>query len=328
MGDYLYNFWRDKAHPRGIWRRTTLAEYRKAQPKWETLSTSTRWTRPRASDWVCKGAECLKPEYSAACSRCRRRRRRGGVREFDIPRQVLRQGRLRAARWRRPRSSWIDEDTIYVGTDFGPGSMTESSYPRIVKEWKRGTPLTAAKTVYEGKPHRPRGLRLARSHAGFRARFRHRVAKDFFHSEHATCAQDGKLIARRRARPMRSADAHREWLLVQTRSPWTIGGTTYPSGTLLATQLRRLHGRQARLHRAVHSPTRTPRSRLFVDAASPDSQHAGRRQEPARSADAAATAGDWKREAAARRAGAEHDRRGRYRPRPQRRILARLSPAF
>ena len=36
---------------------------------------------------------------------------------------------------------WIDENTVYIGTDFGPGSMTDSGYPRIVKRWKRGTPL-------------------------------------------------------------------------------------------------------------------------------------------------------------------------------------------
>ncbi len=46
---------------------------------------------------------------------------------------------------------WLDADTLYVGTDFGPGSMTTSGYPRIAKVWKRGTPLAAAETVYEGK---------------------------------------------------------------------------------------------------------------------------------------------------------------------------------
>ena len=42
-------------------------------------------------------------------------------------------------------------DALYVGTDFGPGSLTASGYPRIVKEWKRGTPLAQATLVFEGK---------------------------------------------------------------------------------------------------------------------------------------------------------------------------------
>ena len=46
---------------------------------------------------------------------------------------------------------WRDRDTIYVSsTDFGPGSMTDSGYPRIVKRWKRGTALAQAVTIFEG----------------------------------------------------------------------------------------------------------------------------------------------------------------------------------
>src|SRR5206468_157458 len=48
--------------------------------------------------------------------------------------------------------AWRSRNAIYVGTDFGPGSLTHSGYPRIVKEWKRGTPLASAKLVFEGKP--------------------------------------------------------------------------------------------------------------------------------------------------------------------------------
>ena len=31
-GEYLYNFWRDAANPRGLWRRTTLDSYRSDAP--------------------------------------------------------------------------------------------------------------------------------------------------------------------------------------------------------------------------------------------------------------------------------------------------------
>ena len=37
------------------------------------------------------------------------------------------------------------------GTDFGPGTLTDSGYPRLVKLWKRGTPLASAVTVFEGE---------------------------------------------------------------------------------------------------------------------------------------------------------------------------------
>src|SRR5215204_1303543 len=36
-GKWYYNFWRDDKNKRGLWRRTTLEEYRKDKPDWETV---------------------------------------------------------------------------------------------------------------------------------------------------------------------------------------------------------------------------------------------------------------------------------------------------
>ena len=36
-GEYIYNFWQDQKNERGLWRRTTLAEYLKPSPEWEVL---------------------------------------------------------------------------------------------------------------------------------------------------------------------------------------------------------------------------------------------------------------------------------------------------
>ena len=231
MGGELYNFWRDKAHPRGVWRRTTLAEYRKAEPKWEVLLDVDALNEAEGKRWVFKGVQCLKPEYE----RCLVSLSPDGgdavaVREFSIPHKAfVKHGfELPVA---KSDVGWIDGDTIYVGTDFGPGSMTASSYPRIVKEWKRGTPLSTATTVYAGKPD---DLAVSAFHdrtPGYERDFVS-VAKDFFHSE--LFLRQGTKLTRVDVPSDASADAHREWLLVQTRSPWTVGGTTYPTGALLA----------------------------------------------------------------------------------------------
>ncbi len=43
-GEYLYNFWRDAANPRGLWRRTTLDELPSLNSRTGTSSsTSTSW---------------------------------------------------------------------------------------------------------------------------------------------------------------------------------------------------------------------------------------------------------------------------------------------
>jgi prolyl oligopeptidase len=231
MGDYLYNFWRDKANPRGIWRRTTLAEYRKPAPQWEVLLDIDALNKAENKRWVFKGSQCLKPAYT----RCLLSLSPDGgdavtVREFDIPsKSFVKDGFVLPVA--KTEASWIDENTVYVGTDFGPGTMTASSYPRIVKEWKRGTPIAEAKTVYEGKTT---DLAVGAMHdrtPGFERDFVS-VAKDFFHSE--LYQRKGDKLSRVDVPTDASADAHREWLLVQTRSAWTVGGETYPSGALLA----------------------------------------------------------------------------------------------
>ncbi|GLQ44966.1 prolyl oligopeptidase [Dyella lipolytica] len=233
-GDYLYNFWQDKAHPRGIWRRTTLAEYRKAQPQWELLLDIDALNKAEGKRWVYKGSDCLKPAYT----RCLISLSPDGgdaieVREFDIPSKSFVKGGFELS-VAKTQASWIDENHLYVGTDFGPGSMTTSSYPRIAKMWTRGTPLSAATTVYEGKTS---DLAVSAAHdrtPGFERDFIS-VAHDFFHSDMYQL-KDGKLIHLDVPVDAANVDAHREWLLVQLRSAWTVGGTTYPSGALIATK--------------------------------------------------------------------------------------------
>ncbi|MGA9333051.1 MAG: prolyl oligopeptidase family serine peptidase [Rudaea sp.] len=233
MGEYLYNFWQDKAHPRGIWRRTTLAEYRKTDPKWDVLIDIDALNKAEKAHWVFKGADCLKPKYE----RCLVSLSPGGgdavqVREFDIPTRTFVKNGF-ALPVAKSSTGWIDENSIYVGTDFGPGSMTESSYPRIAKIWKRGTPLSAATVVHEGKATDLGVFAHHDSTPGF-ARDFVSVIKDFFHSE---------LYLRKHAKLIRidvpsdaEASAHREWLLVKPRSAWKIGTTTYPAGALLVTR--------------------------------------------------------------------------------------------
>nr|WP_225737327.1 prolyl oligopeptidase family serine peptidase [Dyella acidiphila] len=234
LGDHLYNFWQDKAHPRGLWRRTTLDEYRKAQPNWEVLLDIDALNQAEGKKWVFQGADCLKPDYR----KCLVSLSPGGgdaieVREFDLPsKSFVKGGFLLPVA--KTQASWIDENHLYVGTDFGLGSMTKSSYPRIAKIWTRGTPLSAAKTVYEGKDT---DLAVNASHdrtPGYERDFVS-VAHDFYHSD-TYQLKDGKLIHLDAPADAAAVDPHREWLLVQLRDAWTVGGTTYPSGALIATK--------------------------------------------------------------------------------------------
>jgi prolyl oligopeptidase len=139
IGDYYYNFWKDKNHQRGLWRRTTLEEYRKPRPQWETVIDLDALNKAEGENWVWHGADCLKPEYR----RCLVALSRGGAdadvtREFDLSTKTWVEGGFFRSE-AKGALGWIDADNVYVYTDFGAGSMTSSGYPRIVKQWKRGT---------------------------------------------------------------------------------------------------------------------------------------------------------------------------------------------
>ena len=232
-GAFYYNFWRDAGHPRGIWRRATLEEYRKAEPGWELVLDLDALGAAEGQSWVFHGARFLRP----GCDRCLILLSPGGsdahvVREFDpAARAFVPDGfSLPLA---KSTVSWIDRDTLFVATDFGPGSMTSSGYPRIAKAWKRGTALAEARTVFEG---RPEDMAVDAYHdptPGFERDFAVR-RPSFFTEELHLLGPDGTLT-RVELPADAEADVQREWLLIRLRSPWTVGVRTFPAGALLAT---------------------------------------------------------------------------------------------
>ncbi|HVV34896.1 MAG TPA: S9 family peptidase, partial [Vitreimonas sp.] len=55
---FLYNFWQDAEHVRGIWRRATLASYASGHPRWETILDVDAVSRAENANWVFEGADC------------------------------------------------------------------------------------------------------------------------------------------------------------------------------------------------------------------------------------------------------------------------------
>ncbi|NZA27820.1 S9 family peptidase [Luteimonas sp. SJ-92] len=235
MGEYYYNFWRDKDHERGIWRRTTLEEYRKPRPQWEVLLDLDALNAAEGENWVWHGADCLRPDYE----RCLIALSRGGAdadvtREFDMAaKDWVEDGFFRPEA--KGGLQWIDRDNVYVYTDFGDGSLTSSGYPRIVKQWRRGTPMEQAELVYEGEPG-DMYIAAVRDHTpGFERDLVSRTIA-FYNDELYLRGGDGAL-AKIDAPNSASKNIHREWLTLELREPWTVGGREYPAGSLLVARL-------------------------------------------------------------------------------------------
>jgi len=235
-GGYLYNFWRDEGHPKGLWRRTTVDGVR--ADEWEVLLDLDALAEKEGENWVWAGATALYPDYGRYLLKLSR----GGadatvMREFDIaapdgPAFVAGGFELPEAKmW----LDWIDIDTIFVATDFGPGSLTSSGYPRMVKRWCRGTPLADALTLYEGDVN---GNLVYASHDPTPG-FERDIVTDwfgFFDSHVYLLGPDDELV-KLDVPSDANAEMHKEWLLVRPRTAWTVGGKTYAAGSLLATRL-------------------------------------------------------------------------------------------
>ena len=233
QGPHYYNFWRDAENPQGLWRRTTLEEYRKPEPKWDVLLDLDALNKVEKENWVWKGSRILK---AGGWRHVLVNLSRGGadatvVREYDLETRSFVKGGFEL-----PESkgglSWIDKDSVYAGTDFGPGTMTSSGYPRIAKLWKRGTPLSSAQVVFEGRPTDMTVGAVFDDTKGFERHLVYRMPA-FFKSELFVKGKDGKL-QKVEVPEDAKASAHREWLIIEPRSPWTVGGKTYAAGSLLA----------------------------------------------------------------------------------------------
>ncbi len=229
-GRWYYNFWKDAKNPRGLWRRTSLEEYRKALPAWETVIDLDALGAAENENWVWETAEFLEPE----CARCLVALSRGGAdasvtREFDLERKAFVDNGFSLPEG-KSSARWLDLDTLYVGTDFGPGSLTASGYPRVARVWKRGTPLRESETIYEGN-HEDIGVLAWRDHAkGFERDFVWRLST--FYTNELFLRRDGRLI--RIDKPDSAvASVHRNLLLLVLRDDWSVDGRTYPAGALV-----------------------------------------------------------------------------------------------
>ncbi len=231
-GAAFYNLWRDAQNPRGLWRRASLAEFRKPQPAWETVIDLDALAKAEGENWVWSGATCLGPSYR----RCLLQLSRGGadavvVREFDtVDKRFVEDGFTVAEA--KTSVEWRDADTIYIGSDFGPGSLTESGYPRLIKAWQRGQKLADASTVYEAQVKDVAAFVSVDRSPGFeRIQFGRSI--DFYNT------QQFLLVDGKQQLLDKPLDAQltfwRDRVLIDLRSDWAVAGTTWPRGSLLVT---------------------------------------------------------------------------------------------
>jgi prolyl oligopeptidase len=239
-GGWLYNFWRDASHPRGVFRRARPAEFRRDQPAWQTVLDVDALAKAEAKPWAFGGVEWL----PSANRRCLIRLAPAGgdaaeVREFDVEKlDFVSDGfKLPSA---KSRVAWRDADSLFVATDFGPDSLTDSGYPRIVKLWRRGTPLAEAEKLHEA-PKTSISVSARRLHADAADIDLVSESLTFWTAKHYQVV-DGRLKALELPPSAIVEDAFQGRLVVRLRDDWAFHGSEFRAGSVVLVEPAALRG--------------------------------------------------------------------------------------
>lgn len=233
-GRWVFNFWRDEANPRGLWRRARLRGYRKGTPNWQVLLDLDALSEAEGEKWVFKGSDCVSHDGG----RCLLKLSRGGQdasvwREFSIRDKTFVDGGFFIAE-ARTNVAWFDKNTLLVGTYFGEGSLTTSGYPRRIKKWKRGTDLSDAPDVFE-MPEDHVSVAPSVHYLGRKPVALYKDAPGFFTSTYDVERPDGSLL--RLPLPPRASviGAFKKQLVFSLEEDWQPGAKSGAEGEVHAT---------------------------------------------------------------------------------------------
>lgn len=230
-GNLIYNFWQDKDHVRGIWRRTTMKRYLSKNPEWETVIDIDALSEKDGEKYVFKGAEGLYPDYNKFLINLSK----GGgdaviVREFDAKTKAFTEGGF-TLHEAKGSGSWVDENTLLVATDFGDG-MTTSGYPKQVKIWKRGTDLKDAKQVFEGKED-DMGIWGYAIHSKEKV-YQLIMQKTSFYSGSYYVIEKGELIKLDLPEDISLGNIFQKQVIFELKSDWKIGTNSFKQGDMVS----------------------------------------------------------------------------------------------
>ncbi len=263
-GDVVHNFWTDSEHRRGLLRRTTWDEYRAGDPAWETILDIDALCEEEGESWVFHGSSTRRPDRRRALIELSPGGSDASVtREFDlVEKRFVPESE---GGFVRPLAkgglTWIDDDTVYVTSDFGPGSLTRSGYPRTVRRWRRGTPIEDAEIVFEGDESDVAVGVSVSTMVGFEHHVFER-APDFFTTR--TSLLRGDELVAVDVPDDASVRFHERWVFVTPRSDLDHAGTTHPVRLAARGRHRRLPRRDVVADGAVHADRHRVAGRLHV----------------------------------------------------------------
>jgi prolyl oligopeptidase len=241
IGEFYYNFWKDINNTRGILRRTTLMSFKSDNTTWQTVVDIDLLGKNEKESWVYGGYSLLKPDYNSEeiPSKIILHLSRGGadaqvLREFDLNTLAFVTNDPFNVPESKSRISWKSNDLLLIGTDLSDGkSLTDSGYPRVVREWKRGTPLEETVVVFEGDVTDVSVTGYMYKHRGYDVEVYDRGIT-FYTSKKVVKIPGSEKFVNLDVPDDAEIDSFFDQLLISLRSDWSINGETYISGSLLS----------------------------------------------------------------------------------------------
>ena len=234
-GSYVYNFWIDAAHPRGLWRRTTLDDFRLEQPDWEVVLDVDALAAQEREDWIWAGASIRPGAHDRAILRLSR----GGsdavvLREFDVEGKVFVTDGFRLPE-AKGEADWLDLDTLLLNSSYGEGQATQSGYAKTARLWRRGSDAKQAPILFEAA-FESVAANGAIDHTQTAETVWFVEARDFFDAD-VWLGDSTGARTKLDLPPEAQVSAHRGWLAIRLRTAWSVGERTYPIDSMLAIPL-------------------------------------------------------------------------------------------
>jgi prolyl oligopeptidase len=267
LSGQVYNFWQDADHVRGLWRATSVADYAQPEPEWRTVLDLDQLAKAEDANWVFKGAACERPHEQL----CLIALSDGGedavtLREFDLSTSRFVNGGFNLPHSKQ-EVDWIDENTLIVARDWGPGTLTASGYPFVVKVLHRGQQPRQAQEIFRGEPTDQAGAApsVLVDGQGHRAIVITRGVTAFENEQYLVTPQGGRRLALPPKADIDDLVAGR--LIVTLRQDWSPqpGGPVFKAGSVVSLDLA---ATEADPEHLVATLVWTPGPRQALDAVS------------------------------------------------------------
>ena len=145
----VYNLWLDEVQIQGLLRRTSVEDYQNDKPNWEVVLDLDALSLKEGEKWVYHGIDISPNEERALIALSPGGSDADIVREFNLKTKLFVENGFNLP-LSKGHATWFSDDVIFLAREFEEGSLTNSGYPRIVKEWKRGASAPEMKPLFEG----------------------------------------------------------------------------------------------------------------------------------------------------------------------------------